>query len=162
MVNLVLEGVFQSAGLKGQVRFGILAGPHWVGQIIPLMQIPHPTPPAAGSQSSVGGLGAGHSCFPFLLNHTAAIWTRLTLPSSSAGPQRASPDGPGPQSPGPCLLLQWLILSVPALCRRRPSEAESLQVVDEAYVGMLLCVYCLFCHHSVNTRVPVLCRQMPL
>ena len=33
------------------------------------------------SQWSVGGLGAGHSCFPFLQNATAAIWTRPSLRS---------------------------------------------------------------------------------
>lgn len=66
-----------------------------------------------------GGLSTGHSCFPFLLNHTAAIWTRLSPHHATEllrCPDWASPDRPGPQSPGPCLVLQRLILSASALC----------------------------------------------
>ncbi len=59
------------------MRFGILAGPELVGQIIPLMQMP--SLPCWVPVKRGGALSAGHSCFPFLLNHTATIWTRLSL-----------------------------------------------------------------------------------
>ncbi|KAM7385943.1 hypothetical protein PAMP_001983 [Pampus punctatissimus] len=40
-------------------------------------------PPLLGP-SQAWGLSAGRSCFPFLLNHTAAIWTRLSLHDAAA------------------------------------------------------------------------------
>lgn len=103
------------------------------------------------------GLSAGHSCFPFQLNHTAAIWTRLSqcaaLLSSSAGPEWASPDRPGPQSACPCLLLRWLILPVPALCRSE-DHPDSSGLGRTAHVDMLLyecvCVKYVPCNISVS------------
>lgn len=75
------------------------------------------------------GLGAGHSCFPFLLNDTAAIWTRrlcssgpceslqtgLALRASASGScSTDSPSAPRPElissearQDGPCLQVGW-------------------------------------------------------
>lgn len=116
---------------------------------------PPPPPPMSpvGSQSNMGGgggwwwwwwgLGAGHSCFPFLLNHTAAIWTRLRLHSAAELLCRPQPQ-PGPQSPGPCLLLQCLILAVPALCSSE-DHCGSSGPAHAAHVDKLLCVCVCAC-----------------
>ncbi len=54
---------------------GFWQGQSWLARLSLSCKCP---PSPVGSQSSMGGLSAGHSCFPFLLNHTAAIWTRLS------------------------------------------------------------------------------------
>lgn len=53
---------------------GFWQGQSWLARLSLSCKYP---PSPVGSQSSVGGLSVGHSCFPFLLNHTAAIWMRL-------------------------------------------------------------------------------------
>lgn len=107
------------------MRFGILAGPELVGQIIPLMQmssLPCWVPVKRGGAQRWAQLlpvsAKSHS------SHLDEACSRTTPPSSSACLGCASPDRPGPQSLGPCLLLQCLILSVPALCCYRSSEDQ--------------------------------------
>lgn len=80
-------------------------------------------PPLLGP-SQAWGLSTGHSCFPFLLNHTAAIWTRLSLHnvaellhrprlglSRQAWPSepRPLPSAPMPDPLGPSSLLPSLL-----------------------------------------------------
>lgn len=100
--------------------------------------------------------------------------------SSSAGLSRVSPDRPGPQSLGPYLLLQCLILSVPALCFCHSSEdqrdssgpghgtcrhAGVCVCMEGLYTYTSLMCVCYVCsQYSLDvtflTRVS-LCRQMP-
>lgn len=55
------------------MRFGILTGSSWLAILSRSCKCLPCWVPVKHR-----GLSTGHSCFPFLLNHTAAIWTRLS------------------------------------------------------------------------------------
>lgn len=135
------------------MRFGILAGLELVGQIIPLMQMPSLP---CWVPVKRGGLSAGHSCFPFLLNHTAAIWTRL-LPHNTAEllrrPRLSLSRLAWPSEPRP-------LPSAPVPDPLRPSSpllrtSGTLQVLDTAHVELLVCV-CVCVHGgSPHSHTPL-------
>lgn len=88
-----------------------------------------------------GGLTTGHSCFPFLLNHTVAIWMRLSLHSPAEllrWPRLSLCRQAWPSEP-------WPLPSAPVADPLRPSSrllttSGTLQVLDAAHVDMLVCV----------------------
>lgn len=126
------------------MRFGILAGSSWLARLsLSCKCLPCWVP------VKHRGLSTGHSCFPFLLNHTAAIWTRLSPCNATEHLRRprlsiSRQAWPSEPRPLPSVPVADLLVPSSPLFLRGPAS-RSLQVLDTALVDMLVCVRVCVC-----------------